>query len=78
MKVGGDVVYESWALNEATVEKAARERMLEVVVEVDGRPVHVRLRRRRDVDTDRFDRVLLLCGRADRAGRRWMRCCWSR
>ena len=28
-----------WALNEATVEKAARERMLEVVVEVDGRPL---------------------------------------
>jgi NAD+ kinase len=28
-----------WALNEATVEKAARERMLEAVVEVDGRPL---------------------------------------
>ena len=28
-----------WALNEATVEKAARERMLEVVVEIDGRPL---------------------------------------
>jgi NAD+ kinase len=28
-----------WALNEATVEKAARERMLELVVEVDGRPL---------------------------------------
>ena len=31
--------HRSWALNEATVEKAARERMLEVVVEVDGRPL---------------------------------------
>ena len=29
----------TWALNEARVEKAARERMLEVVVEVDGRPL---------------------------------------
>lgn len=29
----------TWALNEASVEKAARSRMLEVVVEVDGRPV---------------------------------------
>ena len=29
----------TWALNEASVEKAARERMLEVVVEVDGRPL---------------------------------------
>jgi len=28
-----------WALNEATVEKAQRERMIEVVIGVDGRPV---------------------------------------
>ena len=28
-----------WALNEASVEKAARERMLELVLEVDGRPL---------------------------------------
>jgi NAD+ kinase len=34
-----EVVYEDWALNEATVEKAARERMLEVVLEIDGRPL---------------------------------------
>jgi NAD+ kinase len=33
------VVFETWALNEATVEKASRERMLEVVMEVDGRPL---------------------------------------
>lgn len=33
------VVHEDWALNEATVEKAARERMLEVVLGVDGRPL---------------------------------------
>jgi NAD+ kinase len=39
VKVGKEVVYESWALNEATVEKASRERMLEVVIEVDGRPM---------------------------------------
>ncbi|MDT0321979.1 NAD kinase [Streptomyces millisiae] len=35
----GTVVHEDWALNEASVEKVARERMLEVVLEVDGRPV---------------------------------------
>ncbi|HAN23362.1 MAG: NAD kinase [Microbacterium sp.] len=35
----GEVVYETWALNEATVEKASRERMLEVVIEIDGRPL---------------------------------------
>jgi NAD+ kinase len=29
----------TWALNEATVEKAARERMLDLVTEVDGRPL---------------------------------------
>jgi NAD+ kinase len=39
VKVNSEVVYESWALNEATVEKASRERMLEVVIEVDGRPL---------------------------------------
>ncbi|MDQ6686977.1 MAG: NAD kinase [Actinomycetota bacterium] len=33
------LVRTTWALNEATVEKAARQRMLEVVVEVDGRPL---------------------------------------
>lgn len=35
----GRVVYETWALNEATVEKASRERMIEVVIEIDGRPL---------------------------------------
>ncbi|TFC06447.1 NAD kinase [Cryobacterium mannosilyticum] len=39
VKLGDDVIYETWALNEATVEKASRERMLEVVIEVDGRPL---------------------------------------
>ncbi|HYI50439.1 MAG TPA: NAD kinase [Microbacterium sp.] len=34
-----DVIYDTWALNEATVEKASRERMLEVVIEIDGRPL---------------------------------------
>lgn len=33
------LVHEDWALNEAAVEKAARERMLEVVLEIDGRPL---------------------------------------
>lgn len=39
IKVDAEVIYETWALNEATVEKASRERMLEVVIEVDGRPL---------------------------------------
>lgn len=39
VSVAGEVVARNWALNEASVEKAARERMLEVVVEIDGRPV---------------------------------------
>ena len=33
------VIAATWALNEATVEKAARERMLELVTEIDGRPL---------------------------------------
>ncbi|MDK1475633.1 NAD kinase [Streptomyces sp. 549] len=37
--VDGHPVHTDWALNEASVEKAARERMIEVVTEVDGRPV---------------------------------------
>ena len=37
--VDGEVVYATWALNEATVEKASRERMLEVVIEIDQRPL---------------------------------------
>ncbi|MEE1929294.1 NAD kinase [Streptomyces sp. TRM 70351] len=39
VRTGGRVAHTDWALNEASVEKAARERMLEVVTEVDGRPV---------------------------------------
>ncbi len=35
----GSVAATTWALNEATVEKAARERMIEVVIEIDGRPL---------------------------------------
>lgn len=39
VSVGGEIIAHNWALNEATVEKASRERMLEAVVEIDGRPV---------------------------------------
>ena len=35
----GEEPYPCWALNEVSVEKAARERMLEVAVEVDGKPL---------------------------------------
>ena len=35
----GNPVVRTWALNEASVEKASRERILEVIVEVDGRPL---------------------------------------
>jgi NAD+ kinase len=37
--VDGEVLESTWALNEASVEKSMRERILDVVVEVDGRPV---------------------------------------
>lgn len=36
---GDEVITRSWALNEVTVEKASRERMLELIVEIDGRPL---------------------------------------
>jgi NAD+ kinase len=35
----GTEIARTWALNEMTVEKAARERMVEVIIEVDGRPL---------------------------------------
>jgi NAD+ kinase len=38
-RLNGHVLVRSWALNEAVVEKSSRERILEVVLEVDGRPV---------------------------------------
>jgi NAD+ kinase len=38
-RVDGQVVAESWALNEISVEKGPRERMLELRVDVDGRPL---------------------------------------
>ena len=36
---GTQVVWSTWALNEASVEKSARQRMLEVGVEIDGEPL---------------------------------------
>lgn len=38
-RVDGQQVCSSWALNEVTVEKASRERMLELTLEIDGRPL---------------------------------------
>ncbi len=38
-RTNGEQLAATWALNEATVEKAARERMLDLVIEVDGRPL---------------------------------------
>jgi NAD+ kinase len=35
----GKTLWSSYAINEVSIEKAARERMLEVLVEVDGRPL---------------------------------------
>src|SRR5699024_1447957 len=35
----GHVAFETWALNEASIEKHSRERMIEIVIEIDGRPL---------------------------------------
>jgi len=37
--VAGKVVHRTWAMNEVAIEKQARERMIDVMVEVDGRPL---------------------------------------
>lgn len=39
VRQNGTLTAKTWALNEATVEKVARERMVEVVIEIDGRPL---------------------------------------
>jgi NAD+ kinase len=39
LSVDGAVIGSDWALNEVSVEKAARQRMLEIVVEIDARPL---------------------------------------
>lgn len=39
VEADGQIVHENWALNEASVEKANRAKMLEVVVEVDAQPL---------------------------------------
>lgn len=36
---GGALIHRTWAMNEIAVEKQARERMIDVMVEVDGRPL---------------------------------------
>ncbi len=67
----GEVVARSWALNEVSVEKASRERMLELALEIDGRPaVDVRRRRHRDGHAHRVHGVRLLGGRTGRVARR--------
>jgi NAD+ kinase len=35
----GEVVIRDWALNDVSIEKAAREHMINVVLEIDGRPL---------------------------------------
>ena len=39
VRQNGSIIAKTWALNEATMEKVARERMIEVVIEIDGRPL---------------------------------------
>lgn len=36
---GGVLSHRTWAMNEVAIEKRARERMIDVMVEVDGRPL---------------------------------------
>jgi NAD+ kinase len=39
VRQNGGVIATGWALNEVSVEKASRQRMLELVAEIDGRPL---------------------------------------
>jgi NAD+ kinase len=39
VELEGNTVFETWALNEASIEKLSRERMIEVVIAIDDRPI---------------------------------------
>ena len=39
VELAGKAVFNTWALNEASVEKLSRERMIEVIIAVDDRPI---------------------------------------
>jgi NAD+ kinase len=39
VRQNGNIIASGWALNEVSVEKASRQRMLELVAEIDGRPL---------------------------------------
>jgi NAD+ kinase len=39
VEVDGEIAARTWAVNEASIEKGRRERMIEVVLEVDDRPL---------------------------------------
>lgn len=39
VELDGKAVFTTWALNEASIEKMSRERMIEVVIGVDDRPI---------------------------------------
>jgi NAD+ kinase len=39
VSLDGEVVAEDWALNEVTIEKIAKERILDVLVSIDGHPL---------------------------------------
>ena len=78
VRSNGGVKATTWALNEATVEKAARERMLDVVIEVDGRPLS-----RWGCDGVVFATPTGSTAYAFSAGGPWSgrtsrRCCWCR
>ena len=70
----GLLVTTTFALNEASVEKAARERMLEVVVEIDGRPLSGRGATAWSVRRRRARRPTTSAPAAPSCGPRWRRC----
>jgi NAD+ kinase len=39
LRVGGQLTWSGWALNEAALEKEARGRMVECILEIEGRPL---------------------------------------
>ena len=78
VRQNGSVTADTWALNEATVEKTPRIGMLEVVTEVDGRPLSGGTATAWSAPPPPGPPRTRSRPAARSSGRRWRRCCWCR
>ena len=68
----------SYAINEVSIEKASRERMLEVLLEIDGRPLSRWACDGRPVATPTGSTAYAFSAGGPGSGRAWTPCWWCR